>query len=235
MSKRYSVELIASSSRRPAAATGTLAPKLSFNAPRNLADTDALELRSSESREGERYADADISDVDLSGSSFLECEFDGVTLSGTQLRGARFVETLLTASFAPTLAASRSTWRDVLVQSPRWGSAELYDAQLNMVHVRGGKIDYLNLRNSRLTDVLIEDCTIGELDLGGVRAERVALRNCRIQTLDVGRAVCVNVDLRGSEFGAVNGLEGLRGVTVDDDQLSLLAPVLAAHIGIIVE
>jgi uncharacterized protein YjbI with pentapeptide repeats len=220
---------------RPRATTGTQAPVVSFTALGVLDDVDATLLRSGDEREGERYSGADLTGVDLSGANFIECEFDGLTLTDTQLRGARFVDSLLTASFAPTLLAGRSTWRDSLVQTPRWGSAELFDAELNSLHIRGGKIDYLNLRGSRLTNVLIEDCQIGELDLGSIRGDRVAIRNCRIGTLDVTRATCVNVDIRASEFSTVNGLEGLRGVTVDDSQLALLAPVLAAHIGLVVE
>ena len=214
---------------------GTQPPVVSLAAPGNVVDVDAALLRSSDEREGERYSDADLSDYDLSGASFVQCEFDAVTLTSTQLRGARFVDSRITASFAPTLTAGRTTWRDTLVQSPRWGSAELFDADLNAVHIRGGKIDYLNLRSSRLTNVLIEDCQLGELDLGGIRGDRVAIRNCRIGTLDLTGARCVNVDIRGSEFSTVNGLEGLRGVTVDDYQLSMLAPVLASHIGLLVE
>ena len=214
--------------------TAAKAPAVPFTAPR-VADADALDLRASDEREGERYADADLSDYDLSGASFIECEFDAVTLTDTQLRGARFVDTLVAASFAPTLLAGRTTWRDSSVQSPRWGSAEMFDADLNSVHLRGGKIDYLNLRGSRLSNVIIEDCQIGELDLGGVRADRVAIRNCRIGTLDLTRATCVNVDIRGSEFSTVNGLEGLRGVTVSEEQLALLAPVLASHLGLVVD
>jgi uncharacterized protein YjbI with pentapeptide repeats len=223
------------SARSGGSARDAQPPKLTFSAPGAVTDADATLLRSSDERDGERFADADLSEYDLSGVSFLQCELDAVTLTDTQLRGARFVDTLVTASFAPTLLAGRTTWRDVLVQNPRWGSAEMFDAELNSVHIRGGKIDYLNLRNSRLTNVLIEDCALGELDLGGIRATRVAIRNCRIGTLDVTRATCSNVDLRSSEFSAINGLEGLRGVTIDDGQLSLLAPVLAQHLGLIVE
>ena len=209
-------------------------PAVPFTAPR-VDNADALELRASDEREGERYVDADLSDYDLSGANFIECEFDAVTLTDTQLRGARFVDTLVTASFAPTLLAGRTTWRDALVQSPRWGSAEMFDADLNSVRITGGKIDYLNLRGSRLTNVIIENCQIGELDLGGVRADRVAIRDCRIGTLDLSRATCVTVDIRGSEFSVVNGLEGLRGVTVSEEQLGLLAPILASHLGIVVD
>jgi uncharacterized protein YjbI with pentapeptide repeats len=210
-------------------------PIISFAAPPILTDANALRLRAGESREGERFSDADLTDFDLTGSSFLDCEFDSVTFTGAQLRASRFVETVISASFAPTLVASRTTWREVQIVNPRWGSAELYDSELGAVHLRGGKIDYLNLRSSTLTSVLIEDCTIGELDLAGVRADRVAFRNCRIGTLDIGGARCANVDLRGSDFEAIKGLEGLRGVTISEEQLAQLAPVLAAHVGLIVE
>jgi uncharacterized protein YjbI with pentapeptide repeats len=123
-------------------------------------------------------------------------------------------------------------WRQVLVDRPRWGAADLYDADLTAVHVREGKIDYLNARGSRLTDVLIEGCVITTLDLAGFRGKRVAITRCRIGTLDAGGAACDHVDLRSSELAVVNGLEGLKGATVDESQLIELAPLMAAHLGI---
>ena len=39
------------------------------------------------------------------------------------------------------------------------------------MRIDGGKLDYLNLRGSKLTDVLISDCIINELDLGSCRRD----------------------------------------------------------------
>ena len=50
--------------------------------------------------------------------------------------------------------------------NPRLGSAELYESGWQSVRIDGGKLDFLNLRGSKLTDVLISDCIINELDLG---------------------------------------------------------------------
>lgn len=201
--------------------------------PRELADGSLLVAR--DEREAERFTRDDLTGYDLTGSSFVECEFEAVTFSGTQLRGARFVESRFTDPFAPTFLAARTTWRDVSVENPRWGSAELFEADLTAVRISGGKIDYLNLRTSRLTDVVIEDCTITDLDLGGCRGTRIALRNCRIGTLDLTRATLQDVDLRSTEFSTVNGLDGLRGATIDDYQLSLFAPLFATHLGVSVQ
>ena len=57
----------------------------------------------------------------------------------------------------------------------------------------------------------LSHCIIAELDLAGATVQRLELRDCLIETRD-----------------------GLRGATIDDAELSLLVPVLAAQLGIIV-
>ena len=186
-------------------------------------------------RDREHYSDSDLTGYDLAGTSFMECDFSSVILDDAQLRGSRFAESRITDSFAPSLVAARTHWREVLIHNPRWGSAEFYEADLASVHVRGGKIDYLNLRASKISDLLIEDCTITDLDLGGCRGTRIELRNCRLETLDVTRATLADVDIRSTTLRSVNGLEGLRGVTIDEYQLSLFAPLFATHLGVVVD
>ncbi|WP_082489945.1 pentapeptide repeat-containing protein [Frigoribacterium sp. Leaf172] len=227
--------------RRPATRSvasvehGTDAPRLDPVDPRGLVDLGTDLLGAHDSRELERYIDADLTDRDLEGTSFSDCVFESPRLGATRLRGARFVESVLSDSFAPELAAARSTWRDVRVERPRWGSAELFDADLRSVRLVGGKIDYLNLRGARLTDVVIEGCSIGELDLSGATTMRVALVDCRVGALDVTRASLTHTDLRTTDFSRIDGLAGLSGATIDDLQLSLLAPVMAAHLGLVVD
>lgn len=218
--------------RRERAATRP--PRLDFLAPR-VDDGDATVLVAHSECVGERFADSDLGGYDLTGSTFDECELSSLSLSETQFRGSRFIASRLTSPFAPTLLAARTVWRQVLIETPRWGSAELFESTLTSVHLKGGKIDYLNLRGATLTDVLIEDCAITDLDLGGMTGTRVGFTNCRIGTLDLTRATSVDVDLRTSEFLGVTGLEGLAGVTIDEFQLALFAPLLAAQLGIIVE
>jgi uncharacterized protein YjbI with pentapeptide repeats len=102
------------------------------------------------------------------------------------------------------------------------------------VKIDGGKLDYLNLRGSRLADVLISDCIINELDLGSATGVRVALKNCTIGSLDLSGAKLKDFDLRGTDFRSISGLGSLAGVVIDDYQLGLIAPLLAAHLGVVV-
>ena len=211
------------------------APRITFAVPVGLVDGDVQTLEPHEGREGEHFDGGDLTDVDLSGASLMECVLDAVTLTDTGLRGARIVDSLVSASFATSLVAARSTWRRVRIENARWGSAELFDSEFESVTLHGGKIDFLNLRGAKLTDVLIEDAQITELDLAAFVGTRVAVRNCRIETIDFTRATCLDVDLRESTFSRVVGIQGMRGTILSEEQLADFAPVMAGLLGIRVE
>jgi uncharacterized protein YjbI with pentapeptide repeats len=201
----------------------------------DLAEDDGALLRSGDSREAKRYTGVNFDGRDLTGISFGECEFAGFSLHETKLRGASFSECLAADLHAPVFSAPRSSWRDVQINHARLGSVEAYEATLRSVHIDGSKLDFVNLRNATLTDVLLSNCIIDELDLGSATVQRLELHKCRIGTLNVGGAKLKDVDLRSSDFLAIHGLEGLRGATIDDTQLSQLAALLAAHLGLRVE
>jgi uncharacterized protein YjbI with pentapeptide repeats len=210
------------------------APRLAPVRLLDLRDDPSPDFRRGDRYDGVRYSRADADGLELSGTDFAECEFDGVSFNETQLRGATFRDCILSELYAPVFTAARSSLRDVEIRNPRWGSAELYESGWQSVRIDGGKLDYLNLRGSRLADVRISDCIINELDLGSATANRVALKNCTIGTLDVTGAKLKDFDLRGTDFRAISGLGSLAGLVIDEYQLGLLAPLLAGHLGVVV-
>lgn len=176
-----------------------------------------------------------FSAVDLTDAVLSECLLDRVTISDSELRGIRVSETRIALLNSPILAAGLSQWRDVFLTGSRIGSAELFESQWTGSHISGCKLGYVNFRGATLANVEVIDCTIDELDLAHASASRVAIRDCRIGTLNVSRASLKDVDLRSTTFDAIVGLEGLRGATIDDSQLTMLAPHLARSAGIVVE
>jgi hypothetical protein len=60
------------------------------------------------------------------------------------------------------------------------------------------------------------------------------LKNCTIGTLDLNGAKLKDFDVRGSDFRTISGLGSMAGIVIDDYQLGLLAPLLAAHLGVTV-
>jgi uncharacterized protein YjbI with pentapeptide repeats len=210
------------------------APRLSPVRLEELRDEPSPDFQRGERYDGVRFSRAEADGLELSGTDFAECEFEGVSFNETQLRGATFRDCILAEAYAPVFTAARATLRDVEIRNPRWGSAELYESGWTSVRIDGGKLDYVNLRGSRLTDVQISDCIINELHLGSVTGTRVALRNCTIGTLDLAGAKLKDFDLRTTDFRSISGLESLSGAVIDDYQLTLLAPLLAAHLGVLV-
>jgi uncharacterized protein YjbI with pentapeptide repeats len=157
-----------------------------------------------------------------------------VSFNDAQLRGASFRDCVLAELYAPVFRGARSAWHDVELRNPRLGSAELYESGWQSVRIDGGKVDFLNLRGAKLTDVLISGCIINELDLGAAGAMRVKLEDCTIGSLDVAGAKLKDFDIRGTEFRKVSGLGSLSGLVIDEYQLGLLAPLIAAHLGVTV-
>ena len=200
----------------------------------DLEDGDDRDLHES-TVEGRRFADVDLSDIDLGGTTISECDLDGLHAAELRMGGARILETRLARLDAPVLRGARSTWRDVVLDGGRIGSAELYDSGVTAVRISGCKLGFVNLRGAKLTDVVFEDCRIDELDLGGARVSRVAFPGCSIGTLALQRAELSDTDLRGADLSEITGVEGLRGATIDSAQLSLLAPLLARTAGLRVE
>lgn len=83
--------------------------------------------------------------------------------------------------------------------------------------------------------MVFTDCVIDELDLGGAKCRRLQLSNTSVGPLDVRRASLTGVDLRGADLKTIIGLGDLSGATVTSEQVQLLAPLLAAHIGLLVD
>ncbi|MGO1480319.1 MAG: pentapeptide repeat-containing protein [Brachybacterium sp.] len=215
--------------------TATKKPVLSRPVLRGLEPAAAEQLVAHEHHEGLSLEGTDLSGHDLTGATFTECELIGVTAHSTLLQHARLTETRIERLNAPVLDATRSAWRDVELSGSRIGALDIYDAELSSTRVTGSKFDWINLRSSTLEDVLFEDCTIEELDLSGVTATRVAFVNCRAGSVALAHARLTDVDLRGLEMGSISNLEGMSGATLDAQQVTVLAPAFASHLGIRVE
>ena len=178
----------------------------------------------------------DLADLDLSGRvaervRLVDCRVTRCRLDGAVLRRARVTGCAWDGVTATDLDAARSTWLDVDLAGCRVGALVLPGSDLARVRLRGGKVDYLNLRAATLTDVRLDDVVVGELDLGGATATRLRVDG-GVGRLDVTGAVLRDVDLRGADLRALTGLGGLAGAVVSTGQLTSLAPALADHVGL---
>lgn len=197
----------------------------------DLSEGDGDDLRPRADLEGEEFRGLSFSDLALTGARIDLCRLDAIRADSLDLSGSRLTEVGWADLDAPATRAARSQWRDVEI-SGRLGSVEAYDVDWRGVHFVGCKIGYLNLRNASLFDVRFSDCQITDLDLVDATARRVALADCKIGQLTVHRSDLADVDLRGSSLESIDGIRNLKGITISGEQLQLLAPLLAAELGI---
>lgn len=211
-----------------------LAPQIDPIRLGSLSEGDLLDLTNDADLESVRYTDLRVTRLKLAGALVTTSRFEDVNADETDLKGARLHEVELDRVNLPVVRAARSQWRDVKVNG-RLGSLEAYEAQWKSVHFVGCKLSFVNLRGADLMDVAFTDCTIDELDLISASARRVRFENTRIGSLNVRQAKLQDVDLRGATLASIDGLADLRGATISHDQLVMIAPLLAASIGLKVD
>lgn len=186
--------------------------------------------------DGLDFQEEDLAGQDGGGARFMDCALRGCVLDETGLRHARILDSVLTAPRGVGTDLAESTLRDVEVIDARLGGAQLHGAVLERVVVRGGKIDYLNLRKAKLKDVVFDSCVLVEPDFGGARLERVEFVDCALKRADLSGATLTDVDLRrAAELDVSRGVDRLAGAVISPSQLLHLAPVLAAEMGLRVE
>lgn len=197
---------------------------------------DGGELRPDGDYDGLDFRELDLAGQDGGGARFMDCALTGCALDETRLRNARFLDTVLTGPRGVGTDLADATLRDVEVLDARLGGVRSHGAVLERVLIRGGKIDYLNLRTARLRDVVFEGCVLVEPDFGGARLERVEFVDCTLKGVDLTSATLKDVDLRGAaSLEIARGVDRLAGAVISSAQLLDLAPVLAAELGIRVE
>lgn len=155
-----------------------------------------------------------------------------VQLPGQRLaaRRVRLTEVEVTDPGTITWDAPRSEWRGVVVTGGSIGVLDASGARWNNVVLRGVRIGYLNLREATVSDVQLVGCRIGTLDLAGANVTRTALQDCLVEDLDLHNRKGEHLDLRGLDMVRLNrldGVDGLTGAVITDDQAHRLGPILA--------
>lgn len=159
-----------------------------------------------------------------------------------EVRASSFEEVVLPRLHATTLLVqdlsahsvdlTGAELADVVVDRGRIGALLAPGAMLARLTLRGLRLDYVNLRGATLERVQLLDCVVGELDLGLAPATDVRAAGGRLDRLVLTAATCTRVDLSATELVDVEGVSGLAGTSLSGDQVSRLAPALAAHLGI---
>lgn len=119
------------------------------------------------------------------------------------------------------------------VNSSAFAGLQFHGAELRRVTFTGCKLDSVNLRASELVDVDFVDCVMSEIDLSGAALENVRFPGCRLNAVKLAGSRLTRVEFQDAvELAVVDGINGLRGASINYTQLLDLAPAFATAAGV---
>lgn len=154
---------------------------------------------------------------DLTGAILREGGWEDVEISGGQLGG---------------LNLTGSSLRRLLIQRARMSGVVLAETELKDVTIEDAKLDLANFRFSKLSRVRCVRCQLVDADFGAAQLVDVDFTNCDLTSADFSGVTMKRVDLRSSVVQQIKGIGGLKGATINYDQMITLVPELAAGLGI---
>ncbi len=163
-----------------------------------------------------------ISESLLAKIDFTHVEAVRFDVFDCELKGCNF-----TASKFPD-----SGWRRILIDGARCSGMQVTNSVLKHVTFKNSKLELVNFRSSRFENVTFEDCVLDDVDLYNAQLKNVEFINCTINNITFASARMANVDVSKSSIEGIKGINSLRGVTINYDQLLQLAPAFAADAGI---
>ncbi len=210
-------------------------PKLRTLHLPELTAGDPSALRAHGTYEALSFSGDDFTGMDLTNVGFTDCSLAELNAHELEATSARITDSRLHHLDIPTVSAAYVALTGVILEDSRLGVLQCIEGAWNSVHIRNAKIGYVSLRGATVRDVQFTGCVIGELDLAAAQAQRVSFDDTEVSVLDVSGATLTDVDLRALDLPEIIGLDHLRGATINDVQLQLLVPAMAAQLGIDVE
>ncbi|MEW1954678.1 pentapeptide repeat-containing protein [Terrabacter sp. NPDC080008] len=193
---------------------------------------DALFSTRDQHHDGVRFEGTDFTGAHAEGHTFLECSLVGATLDEAHLAGSRWSECEWERVGGVGLNLAEASIVETTVEGCRLAAVSAWSSTWRDVTVRGGKVDFLNLRGARLKDVAFVDCVVGELDLQEASIDGLTFEGCTLVAPTFGRGTYAGLDLSGATLRSPVGLAALKGATLSRTQVIDLADALAAELGI---
>ena len=216
--------------KRPVAAAKQVSPRPV--APRlgdELAEPTLAELLDDDQWNGASIAH-DLSGQRLRRLDISECRLIGCRLTGADLEGARLLDVELVDCELSGTSLVDAVLKRVELRNCRLSGALLTSAKLRDVLVVECRADFLNLRMSVDERVTFERTMLADADFYGARLETCRLFDCDLSSVEFSTASFVDTRLHGSDLSSLRGIENVRGVTIDPDQVhDFTLALLAAH------
>jgi uncharacterized protein YjbI with pentapeptide repeats len=178
---------------------------------------------------------AEFDEPHMPNSHFLECAFRAVSITDGQLARTNLRDTWMRDVRLTSTTLAEGTWLDVTVIGSSLAGVQLFGSQLGRVVFSGCKLDSVNFRAAKLTEVSFHNCVLRDVDFAGATLSTCSFPGSALTRVDLSNVTMDRTDLRDAELGLIIDADSLRGATISSGQLAIVAPVLAATLGIVID
>jgi uncharacterized protein YjbI with pentapeptide repeats len=177
----------------------------------------------------------DITNLSIVALSLQEVRLTKIIAASAQLERTSWSDCVIDHCELTATHCSEASWRRIELRKCRASGLQLQHALLEDILFEDCKLNLANFRLGSLKRVIFRNCDLTEADFYSAVLQNVSFENCQLDTTEFSAAQLRQVDLRSSNITTVRGLASLSGAIIDDTQLIMLAPALAAHLHIHVE
>jgi uncharacterized protein YjbI with pentapeptide repeats len=178
---------------------------------------------------------AEFDEPHMPNARFLECAFRQVSITDGRLARASLRDTWMRDVRLTGTNFAEGSWLDVTVIGSYLAGVEVFGSELQRVMFSGCKLDSVNFRASRLTGVTFRDCVLRDVDFAGATLTECSFPGSALSRVDLSKVTMDRTDLRDAELGLIIDPGSLRGAIISSGQLAIVAPVLAAALGIVID
>jgi uncharacterized protein YjbI with pentapeptide repeats len=178
---------------------------------------------------------AEFDEPQLPNATFLDCAFRQVAITDGRLGRSSLRDVWLKDVRLTGTTFAEGTWLDVTVIGSSLAGVQVFGSELQRVVFGGCKLDSVNFRAAKLTGVVFQDCILRDVDFSGATLARCSFPGSTLTRVDLTKVTMDQTDLRGAELGLVIDSGSLRGAIISSGQLAVVAPVLAATLGIVID
>lgn len=123
------------------------------------------------------------------------------------------------------------------IEDCRYAAVDLYETSVQDSEFVDCKFSSVNWRNSKFKKVTFTNCIFDKVDMSGCEFISVAFLDCDWEEISLDRSFVgqKKLDLTGTKFGTVAGIEALEGHELSVTQATALLPALLHKLNIGIE
>ena len=186
--------------------------------------------------DGEEFVQVELLGVNWYGVQATALRFDGVVVREADMSGSTFVDCAFRDAVFENCNLANMTVRGgsftrVVIDRGRLTGLNVIETELSDTTMRNCGAEMATFRHATLDGVTLEGCILRQADFM-IRGDWVRFHDCDLTEASFRHARFTNSELQRCRMEAIEGIEGLRGTSMELEGMLALAPDFARALGI---